>query len=312
MTDHAQLQRLLDDAVAQAREVEGGALADYIPELANVEPERLSAALTLPGGTNLHAGDALEHRFTLQSSAKLVVLIGLLEERGAQEVFSVVGTEPSGTGFASIARLEQRGPVPANPMVNSGAIALCGQREGSLAERLAWLDRWVERLYGARLPVARAVLDSERRTGDRNRAIAYLLRSTGVLSGDVDEILEAYFTLCSYEANVIEASRLPALLACRGQCDAGFRISETTALTVTRLMATCGMYDESGRHLVRTGFPAKSGVSGVIVAVDEGRCGIAVSSPRINERGGSVRGHAVLGALADGVGKRSVTSRPPG
>lgn len=296
-----ELKSELERAVLEARAVQGGALADYIPELSNVEPDALSAAVTLTSGECIEVGDVHDHRFTLQSSAKLVVLLGLLQERGPQAVFSVVGTEPSGTGFASIARLDQRGPIPANPMVNSGAIALCAQLEGPLEERLHWLDRWVTRLYGEPLVVARDVLDSERRTGDRNRAITYLLRSTGVLRGDVDEVLETYFTLCSYEASARQASYLPALLAAGGRAEFAADpevLSASTVRSVVSLMSTCGMYDESGAHLMRTGLPAKSGVSGVIVAVAPGVGGVAVCSPLINERGGSVRGHAVLQGLS--------------
>lgn len=295
------MQQVLRNAVAAAREIDDGAPADYIPELAQADCGQTSAAITYVDGTTVTAGDVATHRFTLQSSAKLVVLVGLLEERGPDEVFGVVGREPSLTGFASLASLDQRGP--ANPLINAGAIALCGQLKGNLEERLGWLERWAERCYAAKLGVNQRVLASERRTGDRNRAIAYLLRETGVFEDRVEDVLETYFALCSFEASVVEASRLPALLASGGVHISGKRVlSRTTVGATVSLMATCGMYNESGAYLLEAGLPAKSGVSGVIVAVAPGRAGIAVASPRLNGNGGSVRGHHILRHLSSQLG----------
>ena len=296
------IRAVLDDAVAVARENVEGQPAAYIPELAKAPLEATSAAITLVDSGTVSAGDAGWHRFTLQSSAKVLLLAGLLEERGAEEVFSVVGTEPSGSSFASLARLEDD-PKPSNPLINAGAIALCGLLDGSLEDRLAFLERWTERLCGAPLPVDQKVLASQRRTGDRNRAIAYLLRAIGTLRSTVEDTLETYFALCSIQATVLEASRLPAVLASGGLDEGKERVlSPETAATVVALMATCGMYDESGAHLVETGLPAKSGVSGVIVAVAPGRGGIAVASPRVNARGGSVRGHLMLRRISKELG----------
>jgi glutaminase len=297
------LAEVLERAVARARDDHAGEPATYIPELANAPLDALSAAITLRDGAVVRAGDD-EHRFTFQSSAKLLLLAGLLEERGEDEVFRVVGREPSGGGFASLARLETHGPIPANPLINPGAIALAGLLEGHLEDRIGWIEKWSERLYGTTLPIHQRVLLSERRTGDRNRSIAHFLKASGTLAADVDETLEVYFTLCSIEGTVIEASRLTALLATGGVVPGtGERVlSARTVSTVVAIMATCGMYDESGSHLCATGLPAKSGVSGVIVAVATGRGGIAVASPRLNKKGGSVRGHAVLSELARELG----------
>lgn len=295
------IEDVLRRSVESSRALHEGAPATYIPELAQAPLEHTSAAITLCRGATISAGDVQVHRFTLQSSAKLVLLLGLLEERGPDEVFSIVGREPSTSGFASVASLDQA--RPANPLVNAGAIALCGQLQGKVEERLAWLESWVEWCYGTRLAVNARVLASERRTGDRNRAIAYLLREKGLFRDAVDDVLETYFTLCSFEASAIEASRLPALLASGGVDGAGGRVvSRTTVGSTVSLMATCGMYDESGSYLVEAGLPAKSGVSGVIVAVAPGRAGIAVASPRLNRNGGSVRGHYVLRQLSSELG----------
>ncbi len=302
-SDPAAISAVLTAAVDKARRNREGAPASYIPELANVPLELTSAAVKLTNGEAVRAGDEA-HTFTFQSSAKLVTLIGLLEERGPVEVFGIVGSEPSGDSFGSVARLETHGPKPANPLINSGAIALCGQLNGSVERRVAWLEKWAERLYGERVPIDQHVRESERVSADRNRAIAYFLKHGGVLKGDVNETLDVYFALCSFTGGVLQAAHLPAILANGGLHPAsGERVlTKRTVAIVVSIMATCGMYDESGNYLMATGMPAKSGVSGVIVAVAPGVAGVAVSSPRVNEKGGSVRGHLILRELSRKLG----------
>lgn len=307
------IQSVLDAAIEKARRNHAGQPAGYIPELASVPLEATSAAVMLSSGARVVAGDASTHRFTLQSSAKLVVLAGLLEERGPVEVFNIVGSEPSGDDFGSVARLETHSPRPANPLINSGAIALCGQLLGSVEQRIAWLSRWAERLYGAPVRIDENVSASERITADRNRSIAYFLKHSGVIQGSVDETLDAYFALCSFYSGVERAANFPALLANGGvQPGTGTRVlSKSTVAVVVSLMATCGMYNESGNYLAATGMPAKSGVSGVIVAVVPSIAGIAVASPRVNEKGGSVRGHIILREVSRQLGWHFALAREP-
>jgi glutaminase len=307
------IQSALNNAVEKARRNHAGQPADYIPELAHVPLERTSAAVLLTSGECLGAGDVDEHTFTFQSSAKLLPLIGLLEERGPVEVFETVGSEPSGDSFGSVARLETHGPKPANPLINSGAIALCGQLPGTIDKRVAWLERWAERLYGAPIAIEERVRESERRTADRNRSIAYFLKHGGVLQGDVEDTLSVYFALCSLHGGVRHAAHLPAILANGGVKPGSDQrlLSKQTVAVVVSIMATCGMYNESGNYLVATGMPAKSGVSGVIVAVVPGVGGVAVSSPRLNEKGGSVRGHLILRELSRNLGWHFALSATP-
>lgn len=311
-TNPQRIASVLEAAVERARRNRQGAPATYIPELANVPLEVTSAAITLLDGRCIVAGDTEAPPFTFQSSAKLVTLAGLLEERGPVEVFDTVGSEPSGDAFASMARLETHGPKPANPLINSGAIALCAQLRGSVAQRIAWLSCWAERLYGAPLEIDARVLASERATGDRNRALAYLLKAAGELRGNVDDTLEVYFALCSLSGSVAQASQLPALLAGGGLRPGTSErvLGKASVAIIVSLMATCGMYNESGNYLVATGMPAKSGVSGVIVAVVPGIAGIAVYSPRLNEKGGSVRGHIILRELSRGLGWHFALAAP--
>ena len=301
VTSKKKLQRIIKQAAKQAADYNEGKVADYIPELAEVNPEFTAAAIQQIDGTVTTLGNESDNTLiSLQSVSKLVVLIGLLEEMGREKVYNWVKVEPSGGAFASIARLDQFGPMPSNPMLNAGAIALCSHIPGRLESQLAWLEKWMTILFGEPLPMNAKVFTSERRTGDRNRSIAYLLKSTGQIEGNVDAALETYFCMCSFEARIAQCAYLPYLLANGGKSIKGTQIISTkTVADVVSIMATCGLYNETGSHMVRTGLPAKSGVSGLIVAVAPGRAGIAVSSPRVNEFGTSVRGAMMLEYISD-------------
>lgn len=297
----AQITEALQKAVALAKNESGGEAADYIPQLAKVDQEYTAAGIRLADGDVIIVNDKPDYKFTIQSVSKLVLLIGLMEEFGTEKVYSWINAEASGQHFASVSHLERFGPVPSNPLINAGAIALSGHIPGETAEAQAeWADRWVTKLFGEKLEINDGVFNSELTTADRNRSLAYLMRSTGVLEKEVEQILVPYFSLCSYETNVEQATYLPMLLANGGlDCNGNRIISENVTRHVVSIMVTCGLYDESGTYLVYTGMPAKSGVSGLIIAVATGRGGIAVFSPRLNEKGGSVRGHVILRELSE-------------
>lgn len=294
------IEKVLKRAVSTTKGNTQGKVPSYIPELANVNADLCMVGARLHSGEVYFAGKgALDTQFTLQSVAKLIPLIGLIEEFGSERVFSWVRLEPSGTNFSSVARLDHFGPKPSNPMLNSGAILLCSHIPGEFEDQIKWLDKWMQQLFGSSLRVNTQVFASERRTGDRNRALAYLMKSSRVLKGDVEKVLEIYFYLCSYEVNIDQATFLPTLLASGGKDAAGQQIISTkTARQVLAIMSTCGLYNASGTHLVNTGMPAKSGVSGLIVACAP-QVGIAVMSPRVDEKGNSVRGERILEYLAN-------------
>lgn len=292
---------LLKTLVSQAEKNEEGDTANYIPELANIDKNLTAISVhTLNDNTVLTHCNQEIPAITLQSTGKMIPLIGLLEEYGPKHVFEWVKVEPSGDDFASITRLEQFGPKPSNPMLNTGAITLCSRIPGMGEQQFAWLERWVQKLFGQRLSINPLVFASEKRTGDRNRSLAYLLKSRHNLGADVPETLDLYFTICSYEARIEQALYLPTLLANGGKDpNSGEQIIsvETTKITLA-IMATCGLYDETGTHMVRTGIPAKSGVSGYTMAVVPGKAGITVLSPRVNQKGNSIRGELMLEELS--------------
>jgi len=277
-----------------------GDTANYIPELANVDKDLTALAVQELNGNTCHYANREYLPTTLQSTAKLIPLIGLLEEYGVEQVLDWVKVEPSGDDFASITRLERFGPKPSNPMLNAGAIALCSRIPGSGAEQFAWLDQWTHKLFNQKLTINDVVFKSEKRTGDRNRAMAYLLLSRNNLGTSVPETLDLYFSLCSYEAKLEQMLYLPTLLANGGRdplTQAQVIDLKTCQITLA-IMATCGLYDETGTHMVKTGMPAKSGVSGYTIAVVPGKAGIVALSPRVNGKGNSIRGEIMLEQLS--------------
>jgi glutaminase len=291
---------LIKKFVTDAATNQEGDTANYIPELANVNKDMTAMAILELGREPLIYSNTPLQRVTLQSTAKMIPLIGLLEEFGVEQVLDWVKVEPSGDDFASITRLERFGPKPSNPMLNAGAITLCSRIPGVGSEQFTWLERWVAKLFNQRLGINAVIFASEKRTGDRNRSMAYLLHSRQNLATGVLETLDLYFGLCSYEASIDQMLFLPALLANGGRNPFTNEqvISPETCKITLAIMATCGLYDETGTHMVKTGMPAKSGVSGYTIAVVPGKAGIAVLSPRVNPKGNSIRGEIMLEALS--------------
>jgi glutaminase len=300
MTYQAVTVDLLQHLVETAEKNSDGQTANYIPELAHVDNALTAITVHPLGGEPILYSNKPLPRITLQSTSKIIPLIGLLEEYGPEHVFEWVSMEPSGDEFSSIMRLEQFGPKPSNPMLNAGAIVLCSHIPGVGEQQFAWLDKWVQITFNQRLAMNPLVFASEKRTGDRNRSLAYLLSSRGNLGKNVQETLDLYFTLCSYEASLEQMLYLPTLLANAGHCPHTNKVilsPETCKITLA-VMATCGLYDESGTHLVRTGMPAKSGVSGYTIATAPGRAGVAVLGPQVNTQGNSIRGELMLEGLS--------------
>lgn len=294
-------QDLLKKIVLDAQKNQDGQVASYIPELANVDESFTGIGVFRLGSEPLFFANCEPMPLTLQSTAKLVPLIGLLEEVGFEKLYEWVKVEPSGDDFASITRLEQFGPKPSNPMLNAGAITLCSHIPGAgTPQAIEWLDHWIEKLFNQKLYVNQRVFVSEKLTGDRNRSLAYLLKSRHDLGAEVTETLELYFTLCSYEGWLTDLIYLPTLLANDGVCPITQKqvISRETCKMTVAIMATCGLYDETGMHMVKTGLPAKSGVSGYTLALLPGVAGIVVFSPRVNKKGNSVRGEIMLEMLS--------------
>ncbi|HEV2625250.1 MAG TPA: glutaminase A [Xanthobacteraceae bacterium] len=292
------LQRFLFDCHAGLRGDNGGAVADYIPELGKANPHHFGVSLATIDGHVYEVGDTAVP-FTIQSISKPFVFALALQALGADKVEAIIGVEPSGDAFNSIRlRPDNR---PYNPMVNSGAIAcsaLIHKARGS--EAFECIRDALSRFAGRELFVDEAVFASERETGDRNRAIAYLLRNYSVVEGDVDAVLDVYFRQCSVLVTARDLAVMAAALANNGVNPlSGEQVMKPYVVARTlSIMTTSGMYDYAGEWVYRVGMPAKSGVGGGIVAALPAQIGLGTFSPLLDEHGNSVRGLKICEALS--------------
>ena len=281
-----------------------GALANYIPELAAVDPDRFGIAIATAEGGKLYTVGDTDHPFTIQSVSKAFVFCLALELAGCDAVLERVGVEPSGDAFNAII-FDPYTNRPFNPMVNAGAITVAGvvhDIAGAGAFDLI-LDRLSD-AAGRRLSMDEAVYRSEAETGHRNRAIGHLLRNVGALQGSVDDVVDLYFRQCSILVTAADLARMGATLAHLGQNPrTGRHVFELTAVRNTlAVMFTCGMYDDSGNWAYDVGVPAKSGVGGGIVGVVNRQLGIGTFSPRLDPKGNSVRGVAAFKEIGNELG----------
>ncbi|MET0897711.1 MAG: glutaminase A [Mycobacterium sp.] len=302
------VQRYLDQIRAEHVACEDGAVASYIPELAAADPGGFGVSLSSSDGFVYESGDtALE--FTIQSISKPLTYALALDQLGEQAVDAKIGVEPSGEAFNEIS-VDRVTNTPKNPMINAGAIAAVSLIPGADAdERFALIREFYSACAGRQLELDPQVYESEKATGSRNRAIAYMLQSFGVLDGDPDEVLDTYFRQCSLLVTSTDLARIGATLA-RGGVNpmTGRRVTDNLVVQRTlSVMVTCGMYDAAGDWVTGVGLPAKSGVGGGIVAVLPGQLGIGVYSPRLDAKGNSVRGVRVCRGLSRRLGLHFLT-----
>ena len=293
------VERFLASLVEQYRSLDDGEVATYIPELGQADPSWFGIAIVTVDGHVITAGDATVP-FTIQSISKPFVYGMALEDHGSDAVAAHVGVEPSGNAFNAI--VVDGSNRPFNPMVNAGAIVTTGLVQGDDATaRMERLFAGFARYAGRDLDLDEAVYESERATGDRNRAIGYLMRSFGMLESDVDSTLDLYFRQCALRVDCRDVAMMAATLANRGvNPSTGERaLDERYVQNVLSVMGTCGLYDYAGEWAYTIGLPAKSGVSGGVVAILPGQFGVCVFSPRLDARGNSVRGIKVCERLAE-------------
>jgi glutaminase len=292
------LLRFLDRCHADFSAETGGAVADYIPELGKADPDDFGIGLATLDGHVYEVGDT-RVPFTIQSLSKPFVFALALDTLGANRVESAIGVEPSGDPFNSIRLNAENHPF--NPMVNAGAIACSGLiREAKGDGAFEYIRQALGRFAGRELDMDQAVFASESATGDRNRAIAYLLRNSTVIKDDVSAVLEVYFRQCSILVTARDTAIMAATLANRGinpvtgeQVVTPYAISRTLSV-----MTSSGMYDYAGEWIYRVGIPAKSGVGGGILAALPARLGLGSYSPRLDKHGNSIRGIKVCEALS--------------
>lgn len=280
-----------------------GRVASYIPELTKSSPQNLGVCLIDLNGNMYEAGD-YNKKFTIQSISKVLSLMLALMDNGETYVFEKVGMEPTGDSFNSIVNLELKSlHKPFNPMINAGAIATTSMIAGaSPEERMGRIiDLACKLSDNPNIGINESVYLSEKATGNRNRSLAYFMKSYNVIEGDVEEVLDMYFRHCSIEMDCRDIARIGSVLANDGiSVLSGERIvSKHICRIVKTLMVTCGLYDASGEFAVHIGIPAKSGVGGGIMAAVPHRMGIGVYGPALDEKGNSVAGIQVLRELSE-------------
>lgn len=291
-------QDTLQSILAEVAPLRGkGHIATYIPELAEVPPGKFGICLRFLNGEQYGVGD-WEEKFSIQSISKIFALTLAISKFG-EKVWERVGVEPSGSRFNSLVQLEYEKGVPRNPFINAGAIVICDFLVSGFDQPKQEVLSLIRGLAGTdAIHFNPKVAGSERKTGYRNFALAYFLKSFGNLHNDVDQVLDLYFHICSIEMSCQELATACLFFAGHGQSPSvGRFITESQAKRLNALMQTCGFYDEAGEFSFKVGLPGKSGVGGGMVAIHPREFSVAAWGPRLNEKGNSVMGMKALELL---------------
>lgn len=291
-----QILRECKDCIIQGR------VANYIPELAKADPGQFGIYLISGAGEESFAGDCCDC-FTMQSVVKPLILLLALMDSGMDTVRCLVGVEATGKPFDAFNYSDQAlTGAHINPMINTGAIALCTLIRGSsYEEKFSRLLALAQRLSGnPELDVDESVYLSEKATGSKNRALAYMLKAYGMIHDPVEDIVDCYFRACSILVSCRDLANIAYIFANHGKDPrTGQQLfAPAFARYVNATLATCGMYDGSGEFALNVGFPAKSGVGGGILGVIPGRMGIGVFSPALDKKGNSLAGVKALEILS--------------
>ena len=298
MLTEQELEQLVEQCRPAALE---GRVASYIPKLAEADGAQLGVYYydTLGRGVG---GGQWQKQVTVQSIVKVAIFLQALSDCPIEQLTQKISLNATAETFNSIVDLEVKNEhKPLNPYINSGAIAALFLVKGQPGHRFERVLELLRQLTGNQdLTVDEQVYESEKQTGDRNRAIAYFMKSTGIVDGDVELLLEEYFRLCSVRVNCKDLALMAATLANGGRSPASGQqcAPQQHCRTAMAVMVSCGMYGQSGEFLVRTGMPAKSGVGGGIMAAIPGRAGIGVIGPALNETGNSSGGIQLLEQLS--------------
>ncbi|MEM8572192.1 MAG: glutaminase A [Pseudomonadota bacterium] len=300
----ADLQQVVDQALATAKNTTGGKNADYIPYLANVDPDLTAVSIVTKDGGVHTAGDA-SFGFALESISKVMTLALVMEEIGPDGVREKVGADPTGLPFNSVIALDLHKDKPLSPLVNAGAIATASLVPGKTAdEKWARVLDFQSRLAGSEISLSDEVNESEQTTNFHNRGIAWLLYSAGTVYSDPMLALDVYTRQCSTLVTCEQLATMGATLANNGiNPKTGERV--VTAENVPHILAEMmmeGLYTYSGDFAYTVGLPGKSGVGGGIFAVAPGDLSIAGFSPPLDAAGNSVGALAAVSDAAKSLG----------
>jgi glutaminase len=302
------IQSALDAAHAKYKDIKEGKNADYIPALAKVDPKLFGIALVTPDGKAYTAGD-VKSEVSIQSISKVFTMARVMEDQGPEVIMSRIGVDATGMRFNSIVSVEfaqkALGGPEINPLVNPGAITATSMVSGKTRDEV-WkkiLDTHSQ-FAGRPLAVDKEVFDSEAATNQRNQAIGALMYAYEFIKTDPSQAVDVYTEQCAISVNAKDLAVMAATLASSGRNPLTGKqvMSGRNVPKVLSVMATAGLYDDSGKWLYRTGLPAKSGVGGGIIAVSPGKFGIAVVSPPLDEAGNSVRAQKAIADISAALG----------
>jgi glutaminase len=304
------VQQAVDKAFAQFKDLKEGKNADYIPALAKVDPNLFGIALVTADGKVYTAGD-VKTEVSIQSISKVFTMAQVVQEQGLESIEKQIGVDATGARFNSIIAVEGvravsgTGAAEMNPLVNPGAISATSMVKGSSSDEV-WqkIIGFHNDAAGRELSVLQEVYKSESDTNQRNQAIGALMLAYGYIKGNWQQAVDLYTRQCSIGVNARDLATMAATLAIGGKNPVtGKQVLDTAKVPgVLAVMATAGLYDDSGKWLYHTGLPAKSGVGGGIIAVSPGRFGIAVVSPPLDEAGNSIRAQRAIAAISNALG----------
>ncbi len=290
------LEQIYKDASSKIGQ---GQVAQYIPALADVDPNQFGVAICDIKGNVYSIGDA-NIPFSIQSISKVYSLT-LAMQRLGNKVWDRVGTEPSGLPFNSLVQLEHEQGVPRNPFINAGALVVADMIESSFSTPSLAIKNFARTLAAnPDIQIDANVAASEYQHKARNAAMAYLMQSFGNFNNEVEQVLMSYFSSCALKMSCVDLAKSFSYLANKGQCVFSQQriLEEHQTRQVNALMATSGLYDEAGKFAFEVGFPGKSGVGGGIVAIVPGVLSICVWSPALNQTGNSFVGIEALKLLS--------------
>ncbi len=299
-----EIQKAVDAAYAKYRTLKEGANADYIPALAKVDSNIYGIAVVTPDGKLYTAGD-LKSEVSIQSISKVFTMAKVIEEVGTQALVDNMGVDATGQVFNSIVAVEQYRGAEMNPMVNPGAITATSMVSGKTrAEVWNKILSFHSDFAGRQLSVNQEVFKSEADTNQRNQAISMLMFAYGHIKANPLQATDIYTEQCAISVNARDLAVMAATLANGGKNPVTGKqvMTATNVPEVLAVMATAGLYDDSGKWLYTTGLPAKSGVGGGIIAVSPGKFGIAVISPPLDKAGNSVKAQRAIADISNALG----------
>ncbi len=309
----AEIQAALDAAYAKYKDIKEGANADYIPALAKVDSKIYGIALVTADGKVYTAGD-VKSQVSIQSISKVFTMAKVMEDQGADAIAKRIGVDATGMRFNSIVAIEMAqkalGGPEMNPLVNPGAITATSMVQGGSRDEI-WqkILSFYSDFAGRPLSVDQEVYESEAATNQRNQAIGYLMLAYGFIKDEPARATDIYTEQCSVAVNAKDLALMAATLANHGKNPVtGKQVMKAENVPeVLAVMATAGLYDDSGKWLYRTGLPAKSGVGGGLIAVSPGKFGIAVVSPPLDDAGNSVRAQKAITDVSNALGGNPYT-----